>query len=116
MSMEDETQEISELAVTSKPIGELETLTEAVPVDLPIEEIPVEVITEPGLWSSLWDGYLIGLDWIFPIVMIIARYIVFRHLIWNSLRFNYLHYLEYGEFVIFLGDDGDNYEKAEHLK
>ena len=94
--MEEDTQEIVE---TVEEV--LEAPVETVPVEeLPVEELPVEVIADPGFWTSLWDGYLLGLDWIFPAIMVIGSYIVLRHLIWNSLRFNYRHYLECGEFVL----------------
>ena len=53
--MEEETQEISEIVVAGEPIGEPETLVEAVSVDLPVD-LPVE-----ESWI-LWEGYLIGLE------------------------------------------------------
>ena len=105
--MEEDTQEIVET---------VEEVLEAPVETLPVEELPVEVIAEPGFWGSLWDGYLIGLDWLFPFVMAVGAYIVLRHLIWNSLRFNYHHYLECGEFVLAWGDDNNNIEKAERRK
>ncbi len=109
--MEEDTQEIVEMVEE-----QLEAIVEAAPVEeLPIEELPVEALADPGFWTSLWHGYLIGLDWIFPFIMVIGTYIVLRHLIWNSLRFNYRHYLECGEFVLCWGDDG-NQEKKKDLR
>jgi hypothetical protein len=110
MSMADETQEI---VTAGEPISELEAPIEAVPVDLPVEAIPVEVVADPGFWLSSWNGYVFGLEWVFPFMMIIAAYISLRHLIWNSLRFNYLHYIAHGEFVLAWGDDGGNVTKKE---
>ena len=49
-------------------------------------------------------------------MMAIGGMIALRHLIWNSLRFNYLHYLEYGEFVICWGDEDGNVTKKENRK
>jgi len=102
--MEEDTQEIVEIVEE-----QLEAIIEAAPV----EELPVEAIADPGFWSSVWDGYVFGLDWLFPLIMVIGAYIVLRHLIWNSLRFNYRHYLECGEFVLCWGDDGNSNEKKE---
>lgn len=99
--MADETQEITEVVE-----GALDAAA-----TIPVET--VEAIAEPGFWSSFWNIYLIGLDWFFPIMMVIGGYIVLRHLMFNSLRFNYRHYLEYGEFVICWGDDGNNNEKKD---
>jgi hypothetical protein len=109
--MEDETQEIAETVeeVIEAPAAEVAEIVE----ELPVEELPAEVIADPSNWSLAWDGYLIGLDWLFPFLMAVAAYIILRHLIWNSLRFNYHHYLECGEFVLCWGDDGGNHEKKE---
>ena len=113
--MEEETQEIAEVveevveAPVEAPVEAIET------VEIPIEELPVELI-DPGFWISTWHGYLFGLDWIFPFMMVIGGYIVLRHLMWNSLRFQYLHYLEYGQFVLLWGDDDGDATKRENRK
>ena len=107
--MVEETQEITEIAEVVEEV--VEAPVEA--IEIPIEEIPVEVLADPGFWTSLWHGYVFGLEWIFPFMMAIAAYISLRHLIWNSLRFNYLHYIEHGEFVLAWGDDGGNETKKK---
>ena len=113
--MEEEIQEIAEVII--EEVVETPVPVEAAPIEtIPVEELPVEVVADPGFWTNAWHGYLFGLDWIFPFMMMIAAYISLRHLIWDSLRFNYHHYLECGEFVLAWGDDGHNIEKKERRK
>lgn len=76
-------------------------------------EIPVEGIEAS---FSIIQSYLAVLGWILPTMMIIGGYIVLRHIIWDSLRFNYYHYLKYGEFVLFWGDNDGDPELREQRK
>jgi len=102
--MANETQEIAEI---------IEEVVEApLPVEtVPIEELPVEAVVD--VIHPLWDGYLTVLDFFLPMLLVIGGYIVLRHLIWGSLKFNYHHYLQYGEFVLCWGDDDNDHEKKE---
>lgn len=84
------------------------------PHPLPTEIIEPEIIADPSIWLSMWDGYTFGLSYIFPAFMLLATYVALRHLLWESLRFNYHHYLKYGEFVLLWGDDGGNVTKREN--
>lgn len=72
--------------------------------------VPVEGIE---ISFSFWQGYWYIFDWILPALIVIGGYIILRHVIWNSLIFNYHHYLEYGTFVIFWGDDASDSTKRE---
>jgi hypothetical protein len=53
--MEDETQEIAETVeeVIEAPAAEVAEIVE----ELPVEELPAEVIADPSNWSLAWDGY-----------------------------------------------------------
>ena len=96
--MEENTQEI------------VETVEQVVDVSA----LPAEIIEEVVEASSpIMDIYFIGLEWLVPMMMVIGSYIVLRHLIWNSLKFNYHHYLECGEFLLCWCDDGGKHVKQE---
>lgn len=106
--MEEETQEITEV---------VEGVVETVPVEeLLVQELPVEIIADLGFWITSWNVYTFVLDWFFPTMLIIGGFIALRFLIWNSLKFNYYHYLKHGEFVLAWGDDGNEQEKINRRK
>lgn len=115
--MSEEIPENAEIPVITEEVVEtMGPSADVVTQPIPTEIVEPEVIADPGFWLSLWHGYLVILDYALPALMIIGGIIVLRFLIWESLRFNYHHYLQYGEFVILWGDDGGNHEKAERRK
>lgn len=92
-------------------IEEAQEIIEILPADGFGPPAPVELIVENSF--SVWQLYLTSLEWVVPAMMLIAGYIVLRHLIWGSLKFNYHHYLQHGEFVLLWGDDGDDHTKKQ---
>ena len=91
---------------------ETQKIIEIWPADGVGPPVPVEGIETS---FSILQGYWLGLDIIFPALMVIGGYIILRHLIWASLIFNYHHYLEHGNFVILWGDDSDPKKKDQRI-
>lgn len=82
----------------------------------------IQEVYGPPVSSEIVDAgwtfmgiYLDVLSYSLPLFMLIATYICLRHLIYESLRFNYRHYLKYGEFVLLWGERDDP-DRTTHRK
>jgi hypothetical protein len=60
----------------------------------------IVAVVETDATSILSQIYFVGLYYAMILMLLCATYIVIRHLVYESLKFNYHYYLAHGEFVI----------------
>lgn len=77
-----------------------------------VEAIVTAVETDAA--STLSQIYFVGLHYAMILMLLFATYLIIRHLVYESLKFNYHYYLEHGEFVIVWPMDGEQ-KKAERI-
>jgi len=93
-------------------------MTEEITAATEAAEIVETVVTTVDVESamSFLQIYMTGMHYATILALCVAGYIVIRHLMYDSLRFNYRYYLEYGEFVILWPMDGEQKKKDQIQK
>lgn len=72
----------------------------------------IVAVVETDATSILSQIYFVGLYYAMILMLLCATYIVIRHLVYESLKFNYHYYLAHGEFVIIWPTDNEQTKTA----
>lgn len=83
-----------------------------------IAEVVTDVATtvDAEATMSLLQIYFTGSHYAVILSLCISAYIVIRHLMYDSLRFNYHYYLKHGEFVFIWPLDGETKKREQIIK